>query len=178
VLRNLEATRDVGLQVSTSFVLTHHNLRSDSVRAVIDYTAKKRLILLANIATVSGRWQSRPDYLFDDQDRQYLNELLRRYPHVRTDHDATGCPAAVRKLYITAYGDVLPCPFIHVSFGNVTREPLDVIQARMRRAYPFSGSAVCPAAEDKRYFHQWHQAISQATAVPLPHIALNQGVPV
>jgi MoaA/NifB/PqqE/SkfB family radical SAM enzyme len=169
ILRNLDLVRQAGLQVSTSFVLTHQNLRSASVGAVIAFAEKKRYTLLANIATVAGRWQSRPDYLFDAEDRVYLQQLLKRHPHVRTDHDLTGCPAAVRKIYITPHGDVIPCPFIHVSFGNVRHEPLPVIRERMMTIYPFSGARICPAAEDKSYFEQWHQVISHSEKWPIPY---------
>ncbi len=30
-----------------------------------------------------------------------------------------GCPAGMEKIYITPYGDVIPCPFIHIGFGNI-----------------------------------------------------------
>jgi len=168
ILENIPMVRECGLQISVSFVLTHQNLRSESVNRVIEYTRSASITLLANIATVSGRWQTRPAYLFDSEDRAYLEDLQRRFPHVRTDHDKGGCPAVVRKVYVTAQGDVLPCPFIHVSYGNVRREPLSEIIAKMAGHYLFSRMPLCPAAEGETYMASWYPHIGDAAKLPLP----------
>lgn len=167
ILENISLVRQCGLQISVSAVFTHQNLRSEMLSRVIEFTRRSNITLLANVAAASGRWQSRPDYLFDAGDRVFLEEMQGRYPHVRTDHDAFGCPAAVRKIYITPQGEVLPCPFIHVSYGNVRRRPLAEIIAKMRAHYPFSGLTVCPAAESEGYLNEWYPRISAAQQLPI-----------
>ena len=179
ILENISLVRECGLQISVSAVFTHQNLRSDTIQRVIDYTHASNITLLANIATPAGRWQTRPDYLFDAEDRAYLEDLQRRYPHIRTDHDAFGCPAVARKIYITAQGEVLPCPFIHVSYGNLRRESLTSTIGRMRQLYPFSGMPVCPAAEGDEFLDEWYPRISSAAQLPLPveQLFAEQGQP-
>ena len=60
----------------------------------------------------------------------------------------------MEKIYITPYGDVLPCPFIHISFGNVKQENLKDIVRRMRMNPYLEGyPKICVAAED-REFHK------------------------
>jgi len=40
-----------------------------------------------------------------------------------------GCIAVKGMISITQYGDVMPCPYIHTSLGNVFTEPLkNIIQ--------------------------------------------------
>jgi MoaA/NifB/PqqE/SkfB family radical SAM enzyme len=168
ILENVALVKKCGLQISVSAVFTHQNLRSDAINRVIEYTRSSQITLLANIAAPSGRWQTRPDYLFDAADRAYLQDLQRQYPHVRTDHDAFGCPAVVRKIYITPQGEVLPCPFIHVSYGNVRQQSLDNIIQAMKEQYPFSGMPVCPAAEGEDFLNEWYPRISDAPQLPLP----------
>lgn len=168
ILRNISLVRDCGLQISVSAVLTHQNLRSDAVGQIIEYASKSKITLLANIATASGRWQARPDYLFDAADRAFLQGLQQRFPHVRTDHDAIGCPAVVRKIYITPQGEVLPCPFIHISYGNVRQQSLTEILCKMTRHYPFSRMPVCPAAEGAAFLENWYPHIGNASRLPLP----------
>lgn len=169
VLNALYLSRRAGLQISASFVLTHQNLRSESIKKLIEYTAENKITLLANIATASGKWQSRPDYLFDCGDRNYFNELIKKHRHIRTDHDLTGCPAAARKLYITPYGDVIPCPFIHVSFGNITEQSLLSIWKEMQAGFPFAGMPICPAGEDKAYLDTWYPHIAHSPILPIPY---------
>ena len=45
--------------------------------------------------------------------------------------DAFGCGAGVTHLYIDGSGEVCPCNLVPLSFGNVAREPLGDILARM-----------------------------------------------
>lgn len=43
-----------------------------------------------------------------------------------------GCVAGADRLYISASGDVQPCPLVNLAIGNVRTEPLETICARMR----------------------------------------------
>lgn len=48
-----------------------------------------------------------------------------------------GCTAgAIDRFYIGADGEVQPCEFLNLSFGNVAREPFEGILARLRGAFP------------------------------------------
>lgn len=50
--------------------------------------------------------------------------------------EGLGCTAGgVDRFYVNATGEVQPCEFLNVSFGNVTREPFEAIFARMRQAF-------------------------------------------
>ena len=50
---------------------------------------------------------------------------------------AFGCTAGgIDRFYVGAAGDVQPCEFVNLSFGNVREEPFDAIFARMRAAFP------------------------------------------
>ncbi|MGQ9732294.1 MAG: radical SAM/SPASM domain-containing protein [Candidatus Zipacnadales bacterium] len=58
------------------------------------------------------------------------------YPHVITQAfingpQGVGCFAAYIQFYITAYGDVNPCDFTPLTFGNIQDEPLETIWSRM-----------------------------------------------
>jgi len=46
--------------------------------------------------------------------------------------DGFGCFAGFYQLYMTASGEVCPCDFTPISFGNVREEPLETIWQRMR----------------------------------------------
>jgi MoaA/NifB/PqqE/SkfB family radical SAM enzyme/SAM-dependent methyltransferase len=47
--------------------------------------------------------------------------------------DAFGCGAGLTHIYVDGSGEVCPCNFVPLSFGNVTREPLPVLLDRMGR---------------------------------------------
>jgi MoaA/NifB/PqqE/SkfB family radical SAM enzyme len=45
-----------------------------------------------------------------------------------------GCGAGTQHLFVDATGEVCPCDFTAMSFGNAARQPLDVIWSRMSEA--------------------------------------------
>ena len=48
-----------------------------------------------------------------------------------------GCTAgAVDRFYLNATGEVQPCEFLNLSFGNIREEPFETILARMRSFFP------------------------------------------
>ena len=58
-----------------------------------------------------------------------------------------GCTAGgTDRFYFNAKGDVQPCEFLNVSFGNVAEEPFETIYERMRAAFQVPGT--CWLCED------------------------------
>ncbi len=48
-----------------------------------------------------------------------------------------GCTAGgIDRFYVNAHGEVQPCEFLNLSFGNVQEEPFETIFQRMRAAFP------------------------------------------
>ena len=51
--------------------------------------------------------------------------------------DVLGCTAgAIDRFYVNASGELQPCEFLNISFGNLVQEPFDVVFGRMREAFP------------------------------------------
>lgn len=94
----------------------------------------------------AGRLHDREDVLIGSSERTKILEYQREFsarmdmPTVSTfahieSADAFGCGAGLTHLYIDGSGEVCPCNLIPMSFGNVTREPLNAILARMGRHF-------------------------------------------
>jgi MoaA/NifB/PqqE/SkfB family radical SAM enzyme len=154
----LENARNAGMQILIGGIVTHQNLRSKKLIDLIEKANEVGAIFLFNLAVPCGKWSGANDMILRGDDRDYLIGLMNKYPKSTTDHEvgrnAVGCPAGIEKCYITPYGNVLPCPFIHISFGNVTKEPLSGIVKRMQRFAHFNHyQDICIAAED-REFHK------------------------
>ena len=50
--------------------------------------------------------------------------------------DEYGCTAGgIERFYVNANGDVQPCEFVNVSFGNVNEEDFNNIYRRMRKYF-------------------------------------------
>ncbi len=121
-----------GLKVTIGATVSHENIRSAGLQELIEFAQRLRVVLFLALAVPVGRWQGRGDIQLTSEDHVYLQEMLRKYPLLRTDFSAnyihSGCGAVKEILYLTPYGDILPCPFINQSLGNVRKNSLPAIR--------------------------------------------------
>ncbi|MDY6906510.1 MAG: radical SAM/SPASM domain-containing protein [Thermodesulfobacteriota bacterium] len=156
VFEGIKNAKASGMQVLVGATITHGYLYSSALIRLIRMVNRAGAMFLFNLAVPCGRWANRSDILITEQDRDYLCQLLDRYPMTSTDHEVgrnkIGCPAGMEKIYITRTGEVLPCPFIHVSFGNCMQTSLAGIVQRMQKVPAFRKyQKICIAAEDRRF---------------------------
>ncbi len=175
-VKGLEMASELGFNVGISYCLTHHNLHSDERRGIVALSRRYGTTLNYNLAVPIGFWAGRFDGLLRPEDRRFLLAELERYPASKTDHETNyfrkGCGAIKEKLYVTAYGDVMPCPFIHVGFGNLLDDEVESIRDRalayryFRRYTPH-----CLAAEDMDFIGnvKCYQPGHDGGQAPLPH---------
>jgi len=177
-LRGIGYAKKAGMQILIGGTITHQNLRSPDLIRLIKLANRAEAIFLFNLAVPCGRWQGNANFTLRDDDRAYLGKLMIKYPLTTTDHEmgrnAIGCPAGKEKIYITAYGEVIPCPFIHTTFGNVKTTPLKQIVKRMQRINYFSRYyPVCLAGEDQGFYQQVMKKIYNGRkSYPAPAVAI------
>ncbi len=150
VLDGIRTARRLGVQPAVNTVATAAKIAGGELDAIFALVASHGALLNLTMPTAVGRWSTRDDLLLRDVDRAVVDAFLRR-PGVRTDTFSTygtpGCPAGTEKLNIAADGTVRLCPLIEGAWGDVRRESLAAIWARVRpasrhlRAQPF-----CPPA--------------------------------
>ncbi|MFA6030846.1 MAG: radical SAM protein [Elusimicrobiota bacterium] len=120
-----------GLECEVSACVSRISLRDGTLDGVLALARSLGVRVRVLSAIRGGRWAEREDVALTREDA----ELFRR--HLRADavHWETElvcgpetpflCGAVLRNHFsVTAYGDVLPCAYLPVSFGNVRREPL------------------------------------------------------
>lgn len=171
VMKAFALARGLGFVVCLSTVLTRTNF--DEIRRIIDFAAgyKNVFVLLNPISScgaVAGEVRHR---LTQDDLAQY--EQLLKIGIVRADtivnfSGKSGCPGGCERIHITAFGDVLTCPHVQVSYGNVKNEPLRKIWERMYRL-PDLGrySRVCKHAFDQAYYDKVLKPIEHVAKVPV-----------
>jgi len=149
-----------GLHITIGATLSHQNIRSEGIRGLIDFAQSKKIILCFNMATQAGNWAHRDDVLLTEEDSAIIREWEEKYQYVRTDFEANlcqrGCGAVKEILYVTPFGDVLACPFIHVSLGNAAKESLNRIRNRaLGEKYFAEYAQKCLCAEDKEFMDKF-----------------------
>lgn len=86
--------------------------------------------------------------------------------------EGLGCTAGgVDRFYVNAAGEVQPCEFLNISFGNVTREPFEAIFARMRAAFAAPTQEWPCCTQSHRIAQLLHDHNLKATPLPSEHAA-------
>lgn len=150
------AARQNGLNVQINTTVSKLNLCTPGFLKLVDACVNNRILLNLVLAAPSGNWDGNQAVLVDRRDMRYIRALVESTPWVRQDMDSIqlnrGCPAMKEAIYITPFGDVLCCPFIHISFGNLHDEPLQTIRRRALEYNFLAGHAKqCLAAEDRGF---------------------------
>jgi hypothetical protein len=129
----------------------------------------------------AGRWIENREMLLTADDLEYIDGLTRSTPYVRTDFQANfgphGCGAVKEILYLTPYGDVLACPFIHISLGNIFEESIAAIRARaLQNPYFADYHPKCLASTDAEFIDKYLSKTFAAQQRPIPwHDAFPEG---
>ncbi|MBU2473096.1 methyltransferase domain-containing protein [Patescibacteria group bacterium] len=156
----LEDALSIGLKAAINTTIIRQDVYEKNFREIIDFAKKRKMLLLLNLAAPAGKWMKHEELYFRYEDTVELNKILRKNPHVRTDMEANylewGCPSFKERLYVTNFGDVLPCPFIHISFGNIREERLDRIIKQALKFPVFKNyQPLCLASQDVEFIQKF-----------------------
>jgi MoaA/NifB/PqqE/SkfB family radical SAM enzyme len=134
-MEGIENALEAGIKVAVVPTVSHSNVHTEGFLELLEWAHKKKLMVNLALATPMGSWNARRDILLTEKDIRSINELVIKYPNVRRDFETNyfhrGCGAAKEKLYCTVFGDVLACPYMHITFGNVRHTPVAEIRRRM-----------------------------------------------
>ena len=142
VMRAIEACKDAGLHVILSTVMWRDRVRSQEFIDYLEFAKSKGVGTYVTYAKPVGNYEGRFDQLVTIEDTKYIIELEKKYDmftHLTPSYGLDlGCIAVKRILPVTRYGDILPCPYTHVSMGNFFQEPLKEIVSRSLKNKWFS----------------------------------------
>jgi len=124
-----------GLRVFLNTIMTRQNAESGEIYRIVDLVRREGHTCTINLPYAVGAWEGKTDNrLTPAQLKEYWR--LVHEPGVRWEGDANylreGCPAGTEKIYITPYGDLMPCAVIHSSFGNLRERRLLELYREMR----------------------------------------------
>ncbi len=171
--RAVDLALEAGIRVTIGTTVSHQNVRSEGLKLVMEYARKKRCLLVFAMAAAAGQWAGREDILLDREDLELIDRYCRENPYVHTDLEGNyrryGCGAMKEILYLTPYGDVLACPFLHISFGKAPDEPVAKIRSRgLQNPYLKSYWPVCLAAADPGFREKVLAQIKAGRPLPVP----------
>ena len=133
-IRAVELCKKYGISCCFSSVVYHGGV--EDFEKIVKLAKKYDIMVLMNYVGIVGGWKTEEELALTKDDFVRIHNLMKD-PNVRfhTMYNFSGkleCPAGKEKLYITAYGDVMPCNKNQMkAYGNVLKEPLKDIWMRM-----------------------------------------------
>lgn len=172
VMATIRLAKKIGLNVCLSPCLTHQNIRK--FEKFIKFAQKLNAFILLSLAGDVGRWSQEENVVLNENDWKIMEDYREKYSFIRNDFSTNfilkeGCPAGREKLYISAYGDVIPCSFTQISFGNIRTEPLEKIWFRMRNFAPYQKFfPYCRRTRDREFASLYLDPIKNENNLPYP----------
>lgn len=160
VLAAVDHSLNAGLGIFMQTVVTKQRLYSQEFIDFIKFFNKKGIGVFVSYAKPVGSWEGNFDVLVDKKDYKYMEELEKKYnvfTHLTPAYGLNmGCIAVKGMISVTQYGDVMPCPYIHVSIGNVFEEPLkDIIERGLDIKWFGEHQDTCLIAEDRPFIKKY-----------------------
>lgn len=172
-IKAVDAALDAGLAIFIQTVVTKQRLRTDEFIEFIEYFNKKGIGVFVTYAKPVGAWEGNFDVLVDKNDMDYMRKLEKKYnlfTHLTPAYGLDmGCIAVKAMVSVTQYGNVLPCPYIHTSIGNVFEEPLkDIIQKGLNIKYFGEHVDTCLIGEDRDFINNYVAKKIYGKPLPVP----------
>ncbi|NQT30027.1 MAG: radical SAM protein [Candidatus Saganbacteria bacterium] len=173
-LRAIDAAQKAGLNIIIQTVVTKQRIRSQEFVDFLTFLNGKGVGVFVTYAKPVGEWEGNYDVLINKDDMDYLRGLESKYnvfTHLTPSYGLDlGCIAVKRMVSITKYGDVLPCPYIHVSLGNFFEEPLkDIIDRGLNIKFFGKYCDTCFIAEDREFIEEYEAKKVYGKPLPVPY---------
>ncbi len=159
-IRAIDAALGAGLNIIVQTVVTKQRVRSKEFIGFLEFLNGKGVGVFVTYAKPVGDWEGNFGVLVNRADMDYMRQLEKKYnvfTHLTPSYGLNlGCIAVKRMVSITKYGDVMPCPYIHVSLGNFFDEPLkDIIERGMKIKHFGKYVDTCLIAEDRKFINDY-----------------------
>lgn len=174
-MKAIEAAQKAGLSIIIQTVVTKTRLRSEEFENFLQVLNGKGVPVFVTYAKPVGAWEGHFEELVTREDMDYMRDVLEKkynvFTHLTPSYGLDlGCIAVKRMISVTQYGDVLPCPYIHTSLGNVFEEPLkDIVDRGMNIKCFGEYSDTCFIAEDRKFIDKYVAKRIYGKPLPVPY---------
>jgi len=160
-----------GIRAQISVVAVRKILYSERIDKLLALAKQYKCFLALTIPSRCGNWSGTNEIITEKRDRETM-ECLDNHPmvvtHTNVGYFSSYCPAGFEQLYITCYGDVTPCPFIQISFGNIKEKELKDIWLKVTRFKAFViPSKVCLSGQDSNFIETFLDPLQKIKVLPV-----------
>lgn len=176
----VQLCHETGIAVALNTCLMKEDFYNGNFEKIMDLAKSLGACMIQIIKPKpSGAWLEKEHIEFTEEDihlvktkvnKYNLDKKFREYPSISAqiieeNPEVFGCTAGgIDRFYINAKGDVQPCEFLNISFGNIEIEPFDEIYQKMRRCFQWGGD--CFLCE--KYSKEVHKLYKENALESLP----------
>ncbi|MCL2147284.1 MAG: radical SAM protein [Synergistaceae bacterium] len=157
LLQGIEMCHEAGVPVTFNTCLMREAFHDGTFEKVMDFAKEHGVLMIQLIKPKpAGGWLERePLFSLDDlnvaKEKIHMYNTSKKYAAypaicaqiIEEQPDVFGCTAGgTDRFYINAKGDVQPCEFLNISFGNIADEEFEVIYDRMRKCFETPGECI------------------------------------
>lgn len=176
VMRAIDAAKSAGLSVLIMTVATKKRVYEKEFEDFLKFCKEKEVLAYVSLAKPIGAWAGNLEEVCGDAEIEYVERLQDKYLFAtRFSSDDygidMGCIAVKRGITITKYGDVMPCPYIQTSIGNIFKEPLkDIIYRGLKiKFFAYGTKHTCLSGNKDYVFVQKYMPKIWSSKEPVPY---------
>ncbi len=171
---------EAGLAVAFNTCLMRDDFYNANFERIMEVAKDYKACLVQIIKPKpAGAWLEKEHIEFTAEDMAYIKARVNRYnlqaefsqypsisaQIIEEDNQVFGCTAGgTDRFYINAKGDVQPCEFLNISFGNIAVDKFEDIYQKMRSSFAWGGE--CFLCEE--YAQQIHLLFLENNITTLP----------
>jgi MoaA/NifB/PqqE/SkfB family radical SAM enzyme len=133
-IRAFKAAKDADLELLLSTCLVRDRVFSKEFEDLIAYCSEESIPLYVTLAKPVGSGREHLDWVCTKKDVDQLKLLEDKYnifTHMTPNYGQPGKCITVKGINTVNHdGEIIPCPYMDLSIGNVTKEPLKDILSR------------------------------------------------
>jgi MoaA/NifB/PqqE/SkfB family radical SAM enzyme len=178
VVQGIKNSRDAGLLVGLAGTVSSGKV--DEIPKLMDF-GKENLVneVLVWELMPSGALLKDKSVLLNNKERKELFRLHKHYNTIEEgprlsvatyieSADVLGCCAARRWSHITSTGDICPCDFIPLSFGNLYKENFIKVWKRMTSSDEFKDGVDYCRIQDVNFRKKYIEQLPDDCTLPIP----------
>lgn len=178
VLRALDAAKKANLELLLSTCIVKGRVFSEEFLSMCEYCKDNDIPLYVTLAKPVGTAREQATWVCEKNDVDQLKYLENRYnifTHMTPSYGQPGRCITVKGINTVNHdGEIIPCPYMDLSIGNVTREPLSVILERgMMNSWLGPYRDECIIGEHQGFIQFHNQAVNDylnvSPLLPVPY---------
>ncbi len=133
-LRAFKAAKKAGLQMLLSSCLIKDRVFTEEFEEMMAFCAEEEIPLYLTLAKPVGSGKGHDEWVCTKKDvdqLKFLEDKHQIFTHMTPSYGHPGKCITVKGINTVNHdGEIMPCPFMDMSLGNVTKEPLSLILDR------------------------------------------------